>query len=107
MRRNRKTLKRLAPKHRVQPEAYHLPTKKRAALPEAPPIPRKIRVLKNGLIIDDWLMPFPLSSGQMTWLINMYYRWAVLDDSEECRGWLYEVLDTVDASVRRFLGNQS
>lgn len=67
-------------------------------MPEEPPIPRCVRVLKKGVVIDQWLIAFPFTRPQRNWLIDMSYRWSPLDDSEENRDWILEFLDSIDAA---------
>lgn len=104
MRRNRKKPKGSAAERTARAWGFHIPTRIRGVLPEAPPIPRIVRVLKNGVVIDEWLIGFPLTGEQATWLIDMSYRWLLLDDSTLNRKWLIEILDTIEAAFRRFAG---
>jgi hypothetical protein len=83
--------------------AYHVPSRTRRPLPEAPPIPQVVRILRSGALIDEWLIIFPLSSEQMRWLIDMSCRWSLLDDSAQNREWLYHIVATIELAFRRFL----
>lgn len=80
----------------------HLPTRRQGRLPDAPAIPGCVRVLEIGVVVDHWFIAFPLRMPQMNWLIDMVMRWSLLDDSEENRLWLIEILDAIESAFRRY-----
>lgn len=89
--------------HQTPAAGLHLPTMRQGNLPDAPGIPACVRVLKNGVIVDHWFIAFPLTTSQMTWLIDMTTRWSLLDDSEENCLWLMEILEAIELAFLRYV----
>ena len=84
------------------PMGYHLARRSFERLPRHLPPPACIRVLEDGLALDDWLIGFSMTKSQMSWLMDMMQLWFLLDDSPENAQWLCGVLDAMESGYVRY-----
>ncbi len=84
------------------PRGYHRIKGTIETLPRFLPIPAEIRVLQDGLVLDNWMIVFPFSTGETTWFLDMVHLWFLLDDSKENARWLDGVLEAVDSGYTRY-----
>ena len=85
----------------VAPLGYHCARGLVERLPHFLPVPSCIRVIKDGLILDEWVIALPFAKSQMAWLIDMMHLWFLLDDSPENTRWLSGVLDAIETGHLR------